>query len=45
MREGASDFFIKEVENKGFLAGIESALDKNGLGLVVRSSSSNEGPV
>lgn len=30
MREGASDFFIKGVENKAFLAGIESALSKNG---------------
>jgi FixJ family two-component response regulator len=30
MREGASDFFIKGIENKGFLAGIESALSKNG---------------
>ena len=30
MREGASDFFIKGRENKGFLAGIESALSKNG---------------
>jgi FixJ family two-component response regulator len=30
MREGASDFFIKGIENEGFLAGIESALDKNG---------------
>jgi two-component system, OmpR family, response regulator MprA len=30
MCEGASDFFIKGIENKGFLAGIESALSKNG---------------
>lgn len=30
MREGASDFFIKGIENKTFLAGIESALSKNG---------------
>ena len=30
MREGASDFFIKGIENKGFLGGIESALSKNG---------------
>jgi FixJ family two-component response regulator len=30
MREGASDFFIKGIENKAFLAGIESALSKNG---------------
>lgn len=30
IREGASDFFIKGIENKGFLAGIESALSKNG---------------
>ena len=32
MREGASDFFIKGIEDKGFLAGIESALSKNGHG-------------
>ena len=30
MRAGASDFFIKGIENKTFLAGIESALSKNG---------------
>jgi len=30
MREGASAFFIKGMENKKFLAGIESALGKNG---------------
>ena len=30
IREGASDFFIKGIENKVFLAGIESALSKNG---------------
>lgn len=30
MREGASAFFIKGTENKEFLAGIESTLDKNG---------------
>ena len=30
MRDGASDFFIKGIENKGFFAGIESALSKNG---------------
>ena len=30
IREGASNFFIKGIENRGFLAGIESALSKNG---------------
>jgi FixJ family two-component response regulator len=30
MREGASAFFIKGIENKEFLAGVESALGKNG---------------
>jgi two-component system, OmpR family, response regulator MprA len=29
-RGGASAFFLKGIENKGFLAGIESALSKNG---------------
>ena len=29
IREGASDFFVKGIENRGFLAGIESALSKN----------------
>ena len=39
MRGGASDFFIKGIENKGFLAGIESALSKNGhkAGGMIRS--------